>query len=259
MSSRSSPSLARITGAELEVQGLNEAAQSPTVVFLHEGLGSVSMWRDFPARLCDEANCRGLVYSRRGYGESSPINGPRSVRFMHEEAFEVLPEVLKHFGVDEPFLFGHSDGASIAILYAGARLGPLRGLVLEAPHVFVEPKCIAAIAATQKTYETTKLGERLAKYHGANTDAAFRTWTDVWLRPEFLDWNIEEYLKPITVPALVIQGKDDEYGTLAQVERVSRQLGGPVETLVLPNCGHSPHRDQPDAVLDRAARFMRAG
>ena len=249
---------AKIAGAELEYQCLNESVQAPTVVFLHEGLGSVSLWRDFPERLCTEVNCRGLVYSRRGYGDSSPITGKRPVRFMHDEALEVLPQVLSHFGIENPFLFGHSDGASIAVIYAGAKCGPLRGLVLEAPHVFVETKCTAAIALTHQTYETTNLGERLAKYHGANTDAAFRTWTDVWLRPEFLDWNIEEYLKPITVPALVIQGEDDEYGTLEQVERVSRQLSGPAEMLVLPKCGHSPHRDQPDAVLKATKNFVNA-
>ncbi len=245
---------AQIHGAALEYRWVG--AGRHTIVFLHEGLGSVSMWRDFPERLAAASGCRGLVYSRRGYGGSSAIDVQRPVRFMHDEALEVLPELLDHFEIEQPILFGHSDGASIAILYAGAHKGPLRALVLEAPHVFVEPKCVKAIAKTLATYETTELGQRLARYHGDNTDRMFRTWTDVWLRPEFRNWNIEKFLKPIRVPALVIQGEDDEYGTLAQVDAVSAQLGGPVQRLVLARCGHSPHRDQPQVVLEAAARFL---
>jgi pimeloyl-ACP methyl ester carboxylesterase len=248
----------RIQGAALEYRWVGQANQeTPTIVFLHEGLGSDSMWRDFPERLAAETGCRGFVYSRRGHGASSPIDGPRPKRFMHDEALEVLPALIAHFDLKDVILFGHSDGASIAIIYTGARMGPVRALVLEAPHVFVEPICIESIAKTHRIYETTDLGERLARYHGANTDSMFRTWTGVWLRPEFRDWNIEEYLQPIEVPVLVIQGEDDEYGTLKQVETVSSKVSGPVQTVVLPKCGHSPHRDQPQAVLEAAAQFIR--
>jgi pimeloyl-ACP methyl ester carboxylesterase len=231
--------------------------RAPTLVFLHEGLGSATLWRDFPDRVAAASGCGALVYSRQGYGASPPIAGPRAVRFMHDEALEVLPEVLASFGIESPILFGHSDGASIALIYAGARLGPVRGLVLEAPHVFVEPVCVESIARLAAAYETTDLGQRLARHHGANTDSMFRTWADVWLRPEFLGWNIEEYLSAIEAPVLVVQGEDDEYGTLAQVEAVTGQVAGPAESLVLAHCGHSPHRDQPEAVLAAAVGFVR--
>jgi pimeloyl-ACP methyl ester carboxylesterase len=231
--------------------------RTPALVFLHEGLGSAGMWRDFPNRVATATGCAALVYSRRGYGTSSPVAGARSVRFMHDEALDVLPAVLAHFGLDDVILFGHSDGASIALIYTGARRGPVRALVLEAPHVFVEPICVESIAKIHHAYETTNLGERLARYHGANTDSMFRTWTDVWLRPAFLEWNIEEYLRPIEAPVLVIQGEDDEYGTAKQLEAVVSQVSGPAESLLLPRCGHSPHRDQPEAVLDAASAFIR--
>jgi pimeloyl-ACP methyl ester carboxylesterase len=247
-----------IGGVALEYRWVGQANEgTPTIVFLHEGLGSVSMWRDFPERLAAETGCRGLVYSRRGHGASGPIDGPRPVRFMHDEALEVLPALIAHFQLKEVILFGHSDGASIAIIYTGARMGSVRALVLEAPHVFVEPVCIEAIAKIHRAYETTRLGERLARYHGTNTDSMFRSWAGVWLRPEFREWNIEETLRPIEVPVLVIQGENDEYGTLKQVEAVSSRVSGPARTLVLPKCGHSPHRDQCQAVLEAAARFIR--
>ncbi|MGE5715409.1 MAG: alpha/beta fold hydrolase, partial [Acidobacteriota bacterium] len=242
----------------------------PTVVFLHEGLGSVALWRDFPDRLASATGCGALVYSRRGYGASDREPGPRSVGFMHEEAIDVLPAVLERFELSDVILFGHSDGASIAIIYAGSiapsssrgQAAPpgspaLRGLVLEAPHVFVETVCVESIARIAREYETTRLPERLARYHGDNTDSMFRTWTDVWLRPEFARWNIEEYLPSIEVPLLVVQGERDEYGTLRQVEAVVRQVQGPARSVILPDCGHSPHSERPDAVLEAAAGFIR--
>lgn len=244
--------------------------EAPTIVFLHEGLGSLRLWRDFPERLASAIGCGALVYSRRGYGASNPIRLPRSVRFMHEEALEVLPAVIQRFALRQVILYGHSDGASIAIIYAGTHPaqtrrpeGPpsagarVRALVLEAPHVFVETVCVESIARIAQAYGTTRLREQLARYHGENTDSMFRTWTDVWLRPEFREWNIEEYLPMIGCPILVVQGEDDEYGTLRQVEAVRAQVGGPSRSLVLAHCGHSPHSDQPDAVLETAARFLR--
>jgi len=229
--------------------------EAPTLVFLHEGLGSASLWRDFPDRLAAATGLGALVYSRAGYGHSDPADLPRPVRFMHDEA-AVLVEVLEGTGTRAPVLVGHSDGASIALIYAGSDAGPRpRALVLEAPHVFTEPHGLASIAAIREQYRTTKLRERLARHH-RHVDVAFRGWNDVWLDPEFRAWNIEAYLPRITAPMLVVQGEDDEYGTWAQIEAIQRGAAGPVEVLSVPGCGHSPHREQPDLVLDAMARFL---
>ncbi len=245
-------------GQHLEYRWIGPGPQdAPTIVFLHEGLGCVGMWRDFPDRMVSATGCGALVYSRMGYGASDPVRGPRPVRFMHDEALEALPAVIEHFELREVIFFGHSDGASIALIYTGARLAPVRALVLEAPHVFVEPVCVESIARIAREYETTRLRERLARHHGGNTDSMFKTWTDVWLRPEFLKWNIEECLSAIESPVLVVQGEDDEYGTVKQVDSVVSQVSGPAQSLMLPGCGHSPHSDQPDAVLEAAGRFIR--
>ncbi|HEU4556650.1 MAG TPA: alpha/beta hydrolase [Longimicrobium sp.] len=233
------------------------AGEAPTIVFLHEGLGSAGLWRGFPARLAEAVGCGALVYSRAGYGRSDRVELPRPIGFMHDEAV-VLGEVLDRLGIARHVLYGHSDGASIALIHAGSEPRPgLRGLVLEAPHVFAEPHGLASIAAIRDVYRTTGLRERLARHHGANVDVAFRGWNDVWLHPDFRAWNIEEYLPATRVPSLVIQGEDDEYGTWAQVESIERQFGGPVEVLGLRRCGHLPHREHPDAVLDAAATFVR--
>jgi len=225
-------------------------------VFLHGGLGCAGIWRDFPDRVASATGCGALVYSRLGYGASDPVRGPWPLRFMHDEALDVLPAVIERFKLEEVILFGHSDGASIAIVYAGARRRPVRALVLEAPHVFVEQICIDRIRRIAEEYETTDLRDRLARYHGDNTDSMFRTWTGVWLRPEFRQWNIEEYLAAIESPVLVVQGEDDEYGTLEQVDAVLTQVNGPARSLVLPRCGHSPHSEQPDEVLEGVHRFL---
>jgi pimeloyl-ACP methyl ester carboxylesterase len=235
--------------------------EAPTLVFLHEGLGSVSLWRDFPDRLAAATGCGALVYSRAGYGKSDPVPLPRPVRFMHDEV-EVLAEVLERMNIREPILVGHSDGASIALIYAGkshAGTQPksgLRGLILEAPHVFTEPHGLASIAKIGDLYKTTDLRDRLSRHHGANVDVAFRGWNDVWLHPDFVAWNIEEYLAAIQVPILILQGEDDEYGTWKQVEAIQRQAGGPVEAIALPDCGHSPHREQPERALRAMVDFV---
>jgi len=245
-------------GRRLEYAWIGPAPEAaPTLVFLHEGLGSLAGWRDFPAALAAATGFGALVYSRAGYGGSDPAELPRSVRFMHEEA-EVLGEVLDAAGVRDAVLVGHSDGASIAIIHAGSAGGTrVRALLLEAPHVFTEPEGLASIARIADTYRTTDLPRRMAKYHGDNTEGAFWGWNRVWLDPEFRTWNIEEYLGSIRAPTLVIQGEDDEYGTMRQVEAITRQLAGPVETLILSNCGHTPHRDQRERVLVEIARFVR--
>lgn len=247
-----------LAAEQLEYEWIGpKSAEAPTIVFLHEGLGSTSTWRDFPAAVARETGCGALVYSRRGHGGSDPVAEPRPVEFMHREALDVLPAVIDHFGLEETILYGHSDGASIALIHAGARLRPIVALVLEAPHVFVEDRTVEGITRARDSYSTTDLPQRLARHHGANTDRVFRGWHGVWLMPEFRAWNIEEYLPGIDCPVLLLQGEDDEHGTLAQLDAIERQVRGSVERLVLPRCGHSPHRDHPDAVLDASSRFIR--
>jgi pimeloyl-ACP methyl ester carboxylesterase len=231
--------------------------EAPTIVFLHEGLGCVAMWRDFPDRLSAATGCGALVYSRMGYGGSDPLNGRRPTRYMHDEALVVLPAFFGHFGLEKVVLFGHSDGGSIALIHAGAHPGSVRALIVEASHVFVEPVSLEGIARITADYGTTRLKERLARYHGGNTDSMFRGWSDVWLSPEFRTWNIEEYLPAIECPVLVVQGEDDQYGTIRQVDAVMTQVRGPAESLVLPGCGHSPHSERPDEVLEAATHFIR--
>ena len=232
---------------------------APTLVLLHEGLGSVSVWRDFPARVAAATGMGALVSSRPGYGASDPVPLPRPLSYMQDEALGGLPALLDAAGVRACVLFGHSDGGSIALVFAGSGLpqaARVLGLVLEAPHVFVEDVSVKSIAAARVSFETGALRERLARHHGANVDVAFRGWNDAWLDPGFRAWNIEEYLPRIRVPSLVIQGEDDAYGTLAQVDAIERGSGGPVTRLVLPRCGHAPHRDAPDEVLAAVTAFV---
>ncbi|HND22399.1 MAG TPA: alpha/beta hydrolase [Acidobacteriota bacterium] len=230
--------------------------ECPTLVFLHEGLGCVSLWRDFPEQLFLQTGCGALVYSRAGYGKSDPASLPRPVWFMHDEA-EILGVILEQTGIKKPILLGHSDGASIALIYAGGPQGSsVSGLILEAPHVFTEPYGLESIARIRELYRTTDLRQRLARHHGDNTDIAFWGWNDVWLHPAFQAWNIESVLPAITAPMLIIQGETDEYGTWRQVEAIQHQSGGKVQTLAIPECGHSPHREFPDFVLDAMAKFI---
>jgi pimeloyl-ACP methyl ester carboxylesterase len=230
--------------------------KTPTIVFLHEGLGCVAMWRDFPERVAEATGCGALVFSRAGYGNSDPITLPRPVTFMHDEALQVLPEVLEALHIREAILFGHSDGGSIALIYAGSRkANKVRALILEAPHVFVEDLSIRSIIEAKHNYENS-LRTSLERYHGSNVDCAFRGWNDVWLNADFLSWNIESFLPEIRVPVLVIQGEKDQYGTLNQVEAIKSGCRGPVRAIVLPESAHSPHRDQPQLVLDAVTRFL---
>lgn len=233
----------------------DEAA--PTLILLHEGLGSLVLWRDFPARLAEATGCATLVYSRLGYGRSDKLAQKRRVDYMHVEALEVLPALRAALAIADPILVGHSDGASIALIHAGAKRWRVRGLILEAPHVVVEDVTIASIAAAKQAYETGDLRARLQRYH-ADVDGAFRGWNDIWLDPAFRAWTIEEYLPRIASPVLVIQGADDEYGTVAQLDAIAAKATVPVETLLLKDCKHSSHRDQPEATLAAMARFVRA-
>jgi len=227
----------------------------PALVFLHEGLGSVALWKNFPELVAEATGCSALVYSRYGYGKSDRLTQPRAVDYMHREALEALPEVLDALSVRDPVLIGHSDGASISLIHAGAHRQRARGLVLMAPHVFVEDVTIAAIAQAKTAFETTDLAAKLGRYH-EDAVGAFRGWNDIWLHPDFRAWNIEACLPRITAAALLIQGEDDQYGTMAQIEALERQLGGPVETAVFARCAHSPHVDQTQGTLEAIAEFV---
>ena len=244
-----------IRNRRLEYERIEVAAAGrPPLVFLHEGLGSLAMWRDFPRRVAHAAGCNAVVYSRYGYGNSEPLHELRDVRYMHDEALTALPELLDRLGLERPILVGHSDGASIALIHAGGAGRPVAGLVLMAPHVLVEDISVTSIAAARVAYETTNLREKLGRFH-ADVDSAFRGWNRIWLAPEFRQWNIEEYLSRVACPVLAIHGEDDEYGTLEQLRRIGAQVAD-AELVDLADCRHSPHRDQPEAVLEAITRFI---
>jgi pimeloyl-ACP methyl ester carboxylesterase len=246
-------------GHRLEYRLIEAARPGLTpLVLLHEGLGSIAQWRDFPDRLAAATGAPVVVYSRYGHGHSEPLAGPRRVDYMHDEALTALPELFERLAVADPVLIGHSDGASIALIHAGAAGQGVRGLVLIAPHVFVEDCTIAAIAAAREAYRRGDLRSRLARYHD-DVEGMFAGWNDIWLSPDFRDWNIEQYLPRITVPLLLIQGADDPYGTLAQLAAIRRGAGSSdIRELVLPGCGHVPQRDTPDTVLAAIADFCAA-
>lgn len=227
-----------------------------TLVFLHEGLGSIRQWRDFPAKVAAATGCRALAYDRYGYGQSDVLEeARRGVRFMHDEALQFLPSLLAKLEIMAPILVGHSDGASIALIHAGAGHA-VRGVVAMAPHVFIEEVCLTSIAAAKKTFETTDLPARLARYH-RDARKTFYGWADVWTEDNFRSWDIRaEYLPNIRCPVLAIQGHDDEYGTMAQLDEIARHAGGPCELLKLERCGHTPFRDQPEATLQALTRFI---
>ena len=231
-----------------------ENSPHPVVVFLHEGLGSVSAWKAFPHDFCTAHGLRGLVYSRYGYGRSTPKPAAEKwgLGTMQAQAQEVLPALLRALQISKPWLFGHSDGGSIALLYASRF--PTAGLVVMAPHTFVEDVALKQIAVAKVAYETTDLRQRLARHH-TDVDSAFRGWNDMWLNPDFKAWNIEAHLQHITCPVLAIQGEDDEYGTLDQLHRIAAHVVQ-TKTLVLAHCAHSPHRDQAAALSQAAGEFI---
>jgi pimeloyl-ACP methyl ester carboxylesterase len=237
-----------------------DGAAGPLVVFLHEGLGSLSMWKDFPERLCRAANCRGLVYSRPGYGLSSPRGADEhwGPDFMHRQAREILPALLQALDVDAaanpPWLFGHSDGGSIALLYAAMFPARLRGAIVVAPHIVVEDRSIASIEQTRVDYLQGDLRPRLARHH-ADVDSAFWGWNDAWLSPAFRAWKITEALREIRAPLLAVQGLDDEYGTLLQIRGIQARVPQ-TQLIELADCGHSPQRDQPDALIAATTAFI---
>jgi pimeloyl-ACP methyl ester carboxylesterase len=230
--------------------------QAPTIVMLHEGLGSVGLWGAFPEQLAAATGAGVFVYSRTNYGNSSPGKLPRSLNFMDEEALDVLPRVLAAIGFERGILFGHSDGASIATIYAGGvQDHRVRGLVLMAPHFFAEDAGLAEIRRTNEDYASGNLRDKLKRWHN-DVDGAFRSWSEPWLHPDFRRWNITEPLGYIRVPILIIQGADDQYGTIKQIEAAQQECYCPVEVALLPGARHSPHRDAPEATLETAAGFI---
>ena len=234
--------------------GAPRAQARSTVVFLHEGLGSVSMWRDFPRAFCDRHGFAGFVFSRYGYGRSTPrdVSEHWQPEFMARQADEVLPALFAALGIERPWLFGHSDGGTIALLHAARH--DVAGVVAVAPHLFVEDVSVTNIAKARDAYESSDLRERLARHH-ADVDSAFYGWNDVWLSPAFRDWNVERQVATIACPVLAVQGENDEYGTLEQVRTLARRLPK-TRLLVIPKCGHSPHRDQPEILSGEAGRFI---
>lgn len=227
----------------------------PTLIFLHEGLGSIAQWRDFPARVAARTGLPALVYERLGHGASSPEPAPRTPDYLHREALDVLPEVMAGAGIEQAILVGHSDGGSIALLAASDPAIPVAGIVTEAAHVSVEAEALAGIRDTVEAYERAGLRARLAPYHGAGTDTLFHAWSGIWLSEEFAAWNIEDRLSAVRCPVLAIQGEGDQYGTVAQLDAIVQGVGGPVTRMLVPRCGHSPHHEASDAVLVAVAGF----
>jgi pimeloyl-ACP methyl ester carboxylesterase len=235
----------------------SEPGGKPTLVFLHEGLGSIRQWRDFPQKVTAATGCRALVYDRYGYGQSDVLaEAKRTVRFMHDEGLSALPDLLLALNVQDPVLVGHSDGASIALIHAGAKHA-VRGVVAMAPHVFIEPLCLQSIDKAAEAFENTDLKDRLARYH-RDARKTFYGWADVWCDRNFESWDIRgEYLPNIRCPVLAIQGYDDEYGTMAQLDEIARRVSGPCELLKLKDCGHAPFKDQPERTLSALSGFIK--
>ncbi|HUH87781.1 MAG TPA: alpha/beta hydrolase [Pusillimonas sp.] len=236
-----------------------EKQDADLLVFLHEGLGSASMWKDWPAQVCAAAGCRGLVFSRYGYGASTPrpLDEKWPVQYMHDQAREALPALFNALGMqdEKPVLYGHSDGGSIALLYAAMYPDAVKGIVVAAPHIFVEDISVESIAKARDAFLQTDLPQRLGRYH-SNAEATFWAWNDIWLDPRFLEWNIEAYLDKIACPILAVQGVDDEYGTLDQIQGIKR-IATHAKLCIIERCRHSPHKDQPEIITNEVANFMR--
>ncbi len=245
-----------VHGLRLEYRDFPATAEGrPTLLLLHEGLGCVGMWRHFPEKLAAATGCRLIVWSRAGYGGSQAYPEPRTPRYMHREGEEMLPALIAALEIERPLLIGHSDGGSIALIFAGAFPDVPLGVAVMAPHEFVEEVTLAGIRAARTAWKTTDLPTKLARYHPAQSERVFRDWNDTWLSPAFRDWNIEEYLQKIRCPVLAIQGEDDEYATMRQIDVIAEQVPA-TQLLKLPGCGHSPQRDQEAPVLAALAAFV---
>jgi len=246
----------RIGASDLEYRMIGPApADAPTIVMLHEGLGSAGLWGDFPDRLAAATGAGVFVYSRAGYGASTPVKLPRPLDYMHTEALDILPKLLDATGFRRGLLVGHSDGASIAAIYAGGiQDHRVRGVAMVAPHFVVEDISVTSIAEIKQAYETTDLKAKLARWH-SDVDNAFYGWNGAWLDPKFRSWDISEYLAYIRVPVAILQGADDQYGTIRQAEIAEEECYCPVEVTIIPGAGHSPHREAPEATLHAISEF----
>lgn len=243
-------------GRQIEARYIPGRGDRPVLVFLHEGLGSVELWKQFPDELAQRSGCAALIYSRYGNGFSEVLHEARPLSYMHDEARSALPDVLDAFDVRNAVLIGHSDGASIAIIYAGESRERVRGVVAEAPHVFVEDISVSSIARAKFAYESGDLRSRMERYH-QDVDRTFYSWNDIWLDPEFRAWNIRDAVRRIGMPMLLIQGAQDEYGTIAQLEAIQADAqGARVDSLYLADCRHAPHRDRPDVTLSAVRAFV---
>lgn len=250
--------LLEVGGKKLSVKYIKTEANRPTIVFLHDSLGCIQLWRDFPLQLAEALSCNVLIYDRWGYGQSEAMASPnRSKNYLELEA-DLLHSLLVQLKIDEAILFGHSDGASIALIAASKYALKIKAVVSEAAHVFVETITLEGIQEAIESYKTTNLREKLAKYHGNKVETIFKAWTDTWTSTDFSDWNMEHFLPAIICPVLIIQGEADEYGTLKQVEATATQIGGQAEKLIIPKCGHSPHKENPDFILERVTIFLQS-
>lgn len=251
----------RAAGCRFRVKGIEprtalHATSLPTLVFLHEGLGCIALWRDVPETLCASTGCPGLVYERKGYGGSEKLDGPWSTDYLEKESLTYLPALLSACNINDAILIGHSDGGTIALIAAAVHGDSLRGIITEAAHIFVEDMTLAGIRKAVAAFETAHLKKKLSRYHQENTETIFYRWANRWLSPEFRSWNIETYLPRITCPVLVLQGEDDEYGSAAQVKGIVNQVSGPVFSKLIPHCGHVPHFQARHAVRSEILGFI---
>lgn len=245
-----------INGKNLYAEYQTDLKDRPTLVFLHDSLGCVALWRDFPKKIADAVKCNVLVYDRLGYGKSEPMpTQERPINYMELEA-DVLNDVLETLGISNAILFGHSDGGSIALIAASKYKHRIKMVICEAAHIFVETITLEGIYKAIEAYETTNLPERLQKYHGDKTAVIFNAWTQTWIRSDFRDWNIENLLPGISCPLLFIQGAADEYGTLEQVDKTIDMVSGRSEKYIIPNVHHTPHKEVPEMVLEKVQEFI---
>ncbi|WP_212003293.1 alpha/beta fold hydrolase [Chitinophaga sp. HK235] len=246
-----------VRGVSLKVKYKEEAAKRPTIVFLHDSLGCIDLWRDFPEKLGKEIHCNILVYDRQGYGQSDPFTDlPRNNDYLEKEA-DVLHELIQQTGIQQAILFGHSDGASIALIAAAKYPAAIIGVITEGAHIFVEDITLKGIRDAVVAYRTTNLKEKLSRYHGAKTDVVFAAWADTWLSKTFKSWNIENFLPQITCPVLVIQGEHDEFGSIKQVTGIINQVLGKSTQLIMSSVGHTPHKDAVNEVLYHVTAFVK--
>jgi len=246
-----------VNGKKLYIEYNNSFKNRPTIVFLHDSLGSAQLWRDFPSKLSQAAQCNTLVYDRLGYGKSFPMpTHERENNYMETEA-DVLNDILNELNINDVILFGHSDGGTIALITASKYHEKIKAVICEAGHIFVEDITVKGVKDALEAYHTTNLPERLHKYHGDKVPMIVKAWTEIWLSERFRSWNIEYLLKNIKSPLLFIQGEADEYGTLDQVEKTILQVSGSAEKFIIPDAGHTPHKEVPEAVLNKTIEFIK--